>query len=1365
MAFDVEGARQAGYSDDEIRSFLSDEFDVEGALGVGYSLDDVGQAITPTAPERPPLLERAATVVKQAARFEPPGLPEAFRDIAPEIGVEIKEPTPFAGGVPGLPSGATGEFPLAPLPPEAPARALPAEAPRVPLAEKPTLEARRPGRRPIPDVPLAATVYGAAKSLPFVGTLLPEGEDIETLEETHPGSVMLGYFGGMAGQTLAVGGVLGALPKVRQLQTAISLVQNPTVRKAAHMGLQAGIRATAGGVTAGASQVQQVAQGKQTIGQALLNTAETSLANAVSVLPEGLLPRNALQLVAQPAADALFNYLWDKSSGRTYREEDVVQIGGVNVPKRYFWESLAALGFATMDIETGQIKPKPKAQQQNFTALADQLMGPVTFAEIEVAPIRPEQFVFTEKGAIVAESPSKLGLENIRRAAAGEEIVPTGGVGEAEVIARDVIKVPEYYEPGEEPIGPYLTPAEYRKIVGKLSPEDIPPDFPKRPRGAATIAGAIGAEPSARIKAEADLESQQALKVQDAMDKQSADVQVKFSLPLKTQIRRGLDKLGEKVWDRNYYARRLLRKSPDSQEVLAEMVALKGSSAEAKAQFDAMEHMISEYLPHRLEDNFNTYLQMERIVEVEKVKESRGAPELSPSEYMKHTGGVTRQDAQAWIDTFSKQHPEDFKAIQFAAKRFWKATDAQLVQYRDEGLITNEVYEQLRTEQPHYNPRRFLQHIDPTTESIDSFGKRITVSDSGLKPLKEGSEQAMVNNWRNALAEISTRGQSRIFKNRAAKALYNFVQTNPDNPLNARVVDPNADVPAGFTRINSMEGGAAQSILLPNDVARSWVSNDPAMNRSLSNAIRILSGSALVRPFATGVFAPEFALSNIPRDAAFFWLTTKEYSPVAPIALGQMFKDYGAVTKDAWTGSGRYRDYIREGGGMEFLNQQGSFLSKDPTRQMTATTESTKQIWRFANHLQEFSERLGRLALRERAIKNGKSPREATLIARQYLDFSQGGSWTKAIDNAVPYLNAATQATRGLMRSFKTDPATSSFKATQVMVMGATAAMTATLLRKKEWDRISDREKVSRWNLPLGINYPDPEGETRNVYFSIPKDQGQRVFSTLGEVMAERAMGAIDGEIAWRRLGMAIGDLSPVDFRGLLPPVLSGALGYMFNKDFWVNDDIWKGREVSPQNEFYVGDTPKALIDMAQGLSKIGVEMSPARAEAAIRRVIPTNPLATLMGAGYEQVTTGMDKKDKRKLDKHIWQKVTQTPGVRKYMRSTWPQRFDVVQIKKDMAKYDISTLTSRGRKKTLKQVSQEIKIAKRKEADVRQENDRRLLEISETLLGEFRAPTGEIPELIEKMPTPGTRAAEAARIKQRIPRTERKKARRKVEF
>jgi len=58
MPFDIFGAREAGYSDDEIKEHLRPFFDVDGALNAGYSLEEISETVqfkkTPTPEPEPP---------------------------------------------------------------------------------------------------------------------------------------------------------------------------------------------------------------------------------------------------------------------------------------------------------------------------------------------------------------------------------------------------------------------------------------------------------------------------------------------------------------------------------------------------------------------------------------------------------------------------------------------------------------------------------------------------------------------------------------------------------------------------------------------------------------------------------------------------------------------------------------------------------------------------------------------------------------------------------------------------------------------------------------------------------------------------------------------------------------------------------------------------------------------------------------------------------------------------------------------------------------------------------------------------------------------------------------------------------------
>ena len=561
-------------------------------------------------------------------------------------------------------------------------------------------------------------------------------------------------------------------------------------------------------------------------------------------------------------------------------------------------------------------------------------------------------------------------------------------------------------------------------------------------------------------------------------------------------------------------------------------------------------------------------------------------------------------------------------------------------------------------------------------------------------------------------------------------------------------------IPAGYERISTVIDGEKKSVLAPTRFAASWNSSDQAMSRTLAKGLNYASGSFILRPLATGALAPEFAFSNIPRDAAMQWLVTKEYNPVAPVALFQIGRNFARVAKDAWTGEGRYRDYVKQGGGMEFLYEQGAMF-RDPTRPVTATTERGRQIKQAMTKLQEFSERLGRLALREQAILNGKSAEEATRIAREYLDFAQGGSWTKAIDNAVPYLNASVQGTRSLVRALRTDKATTSAKAFQLMAMGAGLAYTSYWLNSDTAEKISDREKVTRWNFPL----PFKTAEGNQTYFSIPKDQSARLFATIGEVSAERHMGKISGETAWRKIKMAFSDLNPVDIIGMVPPTMSAVIGYSLNRDFWTKDAIWKGREkVHPHKEFYPGHTPKALTDMASQLSKIGVEVSPARLESALGQVMPKNPVTALMGGMYEQIANGLPDKERNQLDKKVIDHLTKTVITRKFLRKTYPERIDIDVLVAGMKKYGISRFDKKGRKKTNRMLQEELDEMEMKVSDIRQMNDNEAKIISELFIAGSRGEAAKKWGELKKSAGKALGSKEIERLNRRLKKAIKKK-------
>lgn len=139
--------------------------------------------------------------------------------------------------------------------------------------------------------------------------------------------------------------------------------------------------------------------------------------------------------------------------------------------------------------------------------------------------------------------------------------------------------------------------------------------------------------------------------------------------------------------------------------------------------------------------------------------------------------------------------------------------------------------------------------------------------------------------------------------------------------------------------------------------------------------------------------------------------------------------------------------------------------------------------------LNEKSEILNRLAIREQGIRNGLSSLESTYAARNYMDFSQGGTWAKNVDAAVPYFNVAMLGLRNLSRAAKESPATFAYQMGQLTA--GTIALTNynRLINPDAFDEIPDYQKDNNFIITTGLSYKDEKGNRRHYYIAIPKEK------------------------------------------------------------------------------------------------------------------------------------------------------------------------------------------------------------------------------------------------------------------------------------
>jgi len=715
------------------------------------------------------------------------------------------------------------------------------------------------------------------------------------------------------------------------------------------------------------------------------------------------------------------------------------------------------------------------------------------------------------------------------------------------------------------------------------------------------------------------------------------------------KIRKAYQGAARAVWDTSANVKKDLLKKGGTlgKEAVMRHDLIRGAGSKSTRIMNNALDKIYKGLSKPEEILLNRMIQSRRTIAIEKYRAD-----------IKHPAGLGLKEHQAYLDSI----PKDMAGrLRQRADAYFAVMDGQLKQLYEAGIISRESYAGL-LEKGDYSPRRFIQHIDP--ERTYTFGgKKISVWDSGIKALDEGSYKTLENNSRCLLTQVVMRTQSRIFKNEANRALYELAKQMPDNKVVqlAKVKEVTkvgktiyAKPPAGYERLGVMIKGQMQEMIMPESLTKEWVSLDPAVSSQMANIIGWLSGARILRPMATGI-NPEFAITNLPRDIAHAWFTTYEYSPHLPIAAGQMAKDYAKVFPDTLLRRGRWNDYINEGGGMSFLTHQG--------RTKIRGQEPLRGVQKVLGYLGETSEIWTRLALRERALRNQKPPHEATWVARNYLDFSQGGWFIKGADTGVPYLNAGVQGTRGIVRAAKEKPSTFLYKTAEIGAL-ATGIYLANRYKNPEcWESVPDYDKVNNFIITTPLTYTDESGNKRHLYFRIAKDQGQKLIATIFENLMAKSLGE---EIDVDEVTMAAQELITIAPQDLLPPTMDAMLGYYANKDFWRNKDIWKGPEVMPSQE-YTQYTHPAFVKLGELTG-----MSPERAQYALEQYFTgQNIYTSTVGGGLRDI---MDKLPEDVREQTTQDLLRQAPFLRRVLRATDPY----TQYAKDVREAKLEDATRR---------------------------------------------------------------------------------------
>ena len=713
-------------------------------------------------------------------------------------------------------------------------------------------------------------------------------------------------------------------------------------------------------------------------------------------------------------------------------------------------------------------------------------------------------------------------------------------------------------------------------------------------------------------------------------------------------------------------------------EIAQKMYLSKGASSLSANALHQMKKEVYSGLTRDEKRILNSLILADRMIDIGKYKTKFKYPKKVS------TDGKFPDKAIKYRSLFKeRERLSDEKAADLVnrAKSYFDWMKKPLKDMLDAELISQAEYDALAS----HNYRR-IKLVDVFDKKQPSLGpKGRTVYDSGVETLARGRETDIYEPSSEVMAlEVFNRAYGRILNNRANQSMAELARDIPDNPFARIKVKGGEKIPGGWKRTFYYKEGKRETLYLSPETAKEWIMSNPEMTYRLSQLVRYASGSPVLRAFATGINWG-FAFANLPRDIMHTWFAAREfkdgkwkpiYNPNLPSFAVQMGRDLTSTFTDAMLRKGRYEDYIRDGGGMEFLVHQGRLFQRG--KHVEGPIDN---FYNFMGYLGETSEIMTRLAIRERVIrrrareegisveaanKNKDIAREATFVARDYMDFGQGGGITKALDNGLPYLNAAVVGTRGLVRSFKPGSGSalsSTYKLSQF------AALTSGLYIAS-WKMAPETAKALQGNIDMqnnlciplgdGFGFEDEKGQMRYPYVKIPLDPGQKFFKTVFEGCADRWLG---NEVDVDRIVDSLKEQSPVGVTEL-PPLISGPLGYVTNKDFWLNEDIWRktdkpaeyqlpkkftGEPIGGSEEEYVpGQTPQAYIDFGANTG-----LSPERTKYMVEELVTNGTVwSWLLGQGYDAAFGDLPKEQK---EQHLAMVLSKLPIIKRFFDVTHP--------------------------------------------------------------------------------------------------------------
>lgn len=583
------------------------------------------------------------------------------------------------------------------------------------------------------------------------------------------------------------------------------------------------------------------------------------------------------------------------------------------------------------------------------------------------------------------------------------------------------------------------------------------------------------------------------------------------------------------------------------------------------------------------------------------------------------SGGINQNESrQALVQLQQVLGPARFARVEQAAQQVWRFADGIRQQAVDSGLWTPELAAELRQDYPHYVPTKILDYMQEPGAIAN--GTSLSVRDQGLKRLTiEGTDKVREDPLA-SLVRAQYEMQALAGKNRAFNA---FVRLNERLSPEDRII---REMPTGYkptvheAALPGFIDGKKVTYLVPKEYETVIKQEANAPIKGLAPALQLYKGLLTSKN-------PAFIAGQVPLDAMSYIIreTTRGGGPQAlPGVLHALFSAYG----DAWKGFGSqtFRGdtaaFLKGGGGM------GGFFRTDAkavranvaelARSSPLTVNNGADLARIVKDILtlkpveavgERFELAPRVASMKLAQQRGLNNVQAVINGRTVtMDFAQGGSLAKFINQFIPFFNVGMQGLATPARVIRDNPrgALASFLTLLAApTIGAEAWNRADPQRAKDYADIPNYIKDRSIVLMLPVAAPtDTQGERRPQYIEI-RAREFAPFVDFTRAALSKALG--DNPRSWQDLaGGALNAASPIStdsalglFGSLVPPGISTGLDLSNNRSSYTGATI--ATKNTDQRASALSKGLTTGINAASDATGLGLNVRPSQTEFAGR--------------------------------------------------------------------------------------------------------------------------------------------------------------------